>query len=101
MVNLRRYDSMMRPGVGVKPKDRAVIYSDAVSGFTISVGSKSSTGYVKITWWDGTSIILSKAQYISSGKAAKLDPGYATDPRLYIQKLSNTNSTKKIFSSGN
>lgn len=87
----------MRPGVGVKPKDRAVIYSDAPSGFTISLGSKSSTGYVKITWWDGTSIILSKAQYISSGKSGKIDPAYSTDPRLYIGKLSNTNSTKKII----
>ena len=87
----------MRPGVGVKPKERAVIYSDAASGFTISVGSKSSTGYVKITWWDGTSIILSKAQDISSGKVTFTDPGYITDPRLYIGKLSNTNSTKKII----
>ena len=88
---------MMRPGVGVKPKERAVIYSDAASGFTIAVGSKSSTGYVKITWWDGTSIILSKAECVKSGKSLFIDPGYATDPRLYIGKLSNTNSTKKII----
>lgn len=57
----------MRPGVGVKPKERAVIYSDLpnnaidpVSGSTmgISIGVVTTTNYAKITWWDNTTIIM-------------------------------------------
>jgi len=88
---------MMRPGVGVKPKDRAVIYSDAVSGFTIALSIKTNTGYAKVTWWDGT------YEVIDSIHGKNMAPG-GMDPtrsglmkRIYAWKTSDTNSTKKII----
>lgn len=58
---------MMRPGVGVKPKERAVVYSDLpnnainpIGGSTmgISIGVATTTNYAKITWWDNTTVII-------------------------------------------
>lgn len=58
---------MMRPGVGVKPKERAVIYSDLPNDVIdgngygtrgISVGVVTTTNYAKITWWDNTTVII-------------------------------------------
>lgn len=56
----------MRPGVGVKPKERAVIYSDLpynvvdpIGGILgISIGVVTTTNYAKITWWDNTTEII-------------------------------------------
>ena len=86
----------MRPGVGVKPKDRAVIYSDAVSGFTIALSIKTNTGYAKVTWWDGTYEVIDSThgKNVTNG----MDPTRsALMKRIYAWKISGTNSTKKII----
>jgi len=57
---------MMRPGVGVKPKERAVVYSDLPYNVVapdeqimgIVIGVVTTTNYAKITWWDNTTLIL-------------------------------------------
>jgi len=43
----------MRP-VAQKPQEQVVIYSDAPINYAINIIARSSTDYIKVTWWDGT-----------------------------------------------
>lgn len=77
----------MRP-VAQKPQEQIVIYSDAPIDYAINIRAKSTTNYIKVTWWDGT-VDIENSNTISRGES--------TFPKAFASKKSDTNANKKII----
>lgn len=77
----------MRP-VAQKPQEQIVIYSDAPTDYAINIRAKSTTDYIKVTWWDGT-VDIENSNILSRGQS--------TLARAFASKKSDTNANKKII----